>query len=130
MYVSVVAAVVALASLDANRPVAADDSGVSFPKRDLDSLAERFTGKLGFFAQDLKSGATYSWQADKRFPPASVIKLPVMMELYRQAAAGRIDLDEKRRLPDDISTHGTGVLKRREAPVELSLREYCRLMVV
>ena len=33
-------------------------------------------------------------------------------------------------MPQDISTHGTGALKRREGPVELSLREYCRLMMV
>ena len=53
-----------------------------------------------------------------------------MIELYRQVAAGRLQLDQKRRLPDDISTHGSGVLKNREGPVELSLREYCRLMMV
>ena len=101
-----------------------------FPKQQLDALAESFAGRLGFFAKDLRGGVTYSWKADERFPPASVIKLPVMVELYRQAAAGRIDLDQKRRLPDGISTHGTGMLKGRKGPVELSLREYCRLMMV
>jgi beta-lactamase class A len=53
-----------------------------------------------------------------------------MIQLYRQAAAGNVGLDKKLRLPDDISTHGTGVLKGRAAPVELTLREYCRLMMI
>ena len=65
-----------------------------FPRDKLDSLAKSFVGRLGFYAKDLNSGATYAWHADDRYPPASVIKLPVMVELYRQAAAGKIDLDE------------------------------------
>ena len=78
----------------------------------------------------MADGAEYSWNGDERFPPASVIKLPVMIELYRQAAAGSLDLDAKETLPPDISTHGSGVLKRREGPVSLTLHEYCRLMMV
>ena len=101
-----------------------------FPRSQLDTLAKSFPGRLGFYAKDVHGGAEYAWNGDQRFPPASVIKLPVMIQLYREAAAGDLQLDEKRRLPNDISTHGTGVLKDREAPVELSLREYCRLMMI
>lgn len=41
-----------------------------------------------------------------------------------------MQLDQRWRLPDDISTHGSGVLKKREGTVELPLREDCRLMMV
>ncbi len=112
------------------RPRDPDSSQTHFPKHELDRLAKQFRGRLGFYAKDLQSGIEYSRNADQRFPPASVFKLPVMIELYRQAAAGRLQLDQRRRLPDDISTHGSGVLKKREGAVELSLREYCRLMMV
>ena len=105
-------------------------SQAEFPKDELDRLASDFQGRLGFYAKDRTSGADYSWNADQRFPPASVFKLLVMIELYRQAAAARLQLDQRRRLPDDISTHGSGVLKKREGTVVLSLREYCRLMMV
>ena len=101
-----------------------------FPKPELDGLAGGFTGRIGFHAKCLATGAEYSWNGDRRFPPASVIKLPVMIELYRQAAAGSPDLDAMAPLPPDISTHGSGVLKRRDGPVALTLREYCRLMMV
>ena len=101
-----------------------------FPKTQLDSLAKSFAGRLGFYAKDLRSSAEYAWNGDQRFPPASVIKLPMMIQLYRQAAAGELQLDETHRLPDDISTHGTSVLKGRDAPIELSLRDYCRLMII
>jgi len=104
--------------------------GSPFPVADLDRLAESFAGRLGFYARDLASGATYAWHAHDRFPPASAIKLPVMIQLYRQSVAGDVDLQEKRRLPADISTHGTGPLARRTDPVEMSLEDYCRLMII
>ena len=53
-----------------------------------------------------------------------------MIELYRKAAAGSLDLDATERLPQDVLTHGSGVLKRREGVIALTLREYCRLMMV
>ena len=101
-----------------------------FPNDELDAVAKKFAGRIGFFVRDLASGADYGWNSDDRFPPASVIKLPVMIELYRQAADGRLDLDKKLRLPVDISTHGTGVLKQKQPPVELPLREYADLMMI
>ena len=93
-------------------------------------MAGRFGGRIGFYAKNVAAGAEYSWNGDQRFPPASVIKLPVMIELYRQAATGSLDLDAKETLPPDVSTHGSGVLKRRDGPVSLTLREFCRLMMV
>ena len=101
-----------------------------FPRQKLDRLASGFGGRIGFYAQNLANSAEYSWNGDQRFPPASVIKLPVMIELYRQAASGSLDLDARERLPHDVSTHGSGILKRREGPIALTLREYCRLMMV
>jgi beta-lactamase class A len=101
-----------------------------FPKDELNAVAKKFAGRIGFFVRDLASGADYGWNSDERFPPASVIKLPVMIELYRQAADGRLDLDKRLRLPDDISTHGTGVLKKKEPPVELLIHEYANLMMI
>ena len=103
---------------------------IRFPEQELDGLADRFAGRIGFYAKSLATGTEYSWNGDQRFPPASVIKLPVMIEFFRQAAAGTLDLDAVVPLPSDISTHGSGVLKRRDGPVALTLREYCRLMMV
>ncbi len=101
-----------------------------FPQQKLDAMASRFGGRIGFYAMNVADGAEYSWNGDQRFPPASVIKLPVMVELYRKAAAGMLDLDAVEPLPQDVSTHGSGVLKRREGAIALPLREYCRLMMV
>jgi beta-lactamase class A len=100
-----------------------------FPVEDLNGCAERFCGRVGFYARDLSTGAEYGWRPDDRFPTASVYKVPIMVELYRQAERGERDLDERRRVEPDIYAGGTGMLSLVEDAPEMTLRDYCRLMI-
>ena len=95
----------------------------------LDRIAADFHGRIGFYVEDLASGATCQYNKNQRFPTASVCKIPVMIELFRQVETGCLSLDERRRLHSEISAHGSGLLSLlRDAP-ELTLRDYCRLMI-
>ena len=100
------------------------------PAEQLDRCAEAFAGRVGFYVKDLSSGATYVHNEHERFPTASVFKLPVMVELFRQADRGEIDLNQRRRLATDISTHGGGQLALLRDQPELTLRDYCRMMIL
>ena len=53
-----------------------------------------------------------------------------MIELFRRVSRGEITLDERRRVPSGISKHGGGALKYLNDAPELSLRDYCRLMII
>src|SRR5687767_3730493 len=73
------------------------------PKEDLlwarlrarvERIDQSLDGVLGLSVKDLKTGATIEIRPDEPFPQASVIKLAVLYELYRQADEGRIDLAE------------------------------------
>lgn len=60
-------------------------------------LSERIAGADGIFAvafADLKTGDTLFINAHQRFHAASTMKTPVMIELYKQAAAGKFSLDD------------------------------------
>ena len=100
-----------------------------FPTAACDQIAADFHGRIGFYIEDLTTGITYEHNADQRFPTASVCKVPVMIELFRQVEVGTLSLDERRRLQGNISTHGSGTLKLMEDAPELTLRDYCRLMI-
>src|SRR6187431_52048 len=57
-------------------------------------LAERiaaFHGTMGFYAKNLDTGKTLAVGADERYPTASLIKVAVMAEVYRQMAGGKFD---------------------------------------
>ena len=100
-----------------------------FPTAACDQVAADFHGRIGFYIEDLITGITHEYNADQRFPTASVCKVPVMIELFRQIELGRLSLDERHRLQGDISTHGSGTLQLMEDAPELTLRDYCRLMM-
>ena len=63
-------------------------------------------------------------------PTASLIKFPVMLEAYRQAAAGKLDLDSMVTLREEDKVPGSGILTDHfSAGLQLSLRDAIRLMI-
>ena len=85
-----------------------------FPTAACNQIAADFHGRIGFYIEDLTTGITHEHNADQRFPTASVCKVPVMIELFRQVETGTLSLDERHRLQGNISTHGSGTLKLME----------------
>ena len=101
----------------------------SLPINEMDRVADEFDGGVGFYVKDLATGTLHECNADRRFPTASICKIPVMIELFRQAEEGGLSLLDRRRLKQPISAAGTGVLRTMEDEPELTLRDYCRLMI-
>ena len=101
-----------------------------FPVAEMDRVGEEFDGRFGIYVEELNSGATYGYCDNERFPTASVCKVTVMMELFRQAEAGHLSLDDRRRFKGDaICRGGSQVLDGTQDAPELTLRHYCRLMI-
>jgi beta-lactamase class A len=64
------------------------------------SEAQRVAGSnvhVGVAALNLVSGEKLAWHADDEFPSASVMKLPILVELERQIAAGNLSWTESLR---------------------------------
>lgn len=88
------------------------------------SIATSHPGTYGVVVWQPGSGKRVSVNAERSFQSGSIAKLPVFMALYRDTAAGRVDLGERIRMsPSDVRP-GTGVLKDRQPPVTLTLRRY------
>jgi beta-lactamase class A len=59
----------------------------------LQPLAARLGGHLSVAALNLATGETLAHDLDRRYPAASLIKVPMMATLLASAAAGHLDLD-------------------------------------
>jgi beta-lactamase class A len=59
----------------------------------IDARVRGFHGEMGLYAKNLGTGETIAVNADQRFPTASLIKVAVMAEIYRQIEAGKLRLD-------------------------------------
>ncbi len=63
--------------------------------KSLEEFIAEFEGKtISVAVQDLETSSELFINADVMMHPASTMKVPVMMEVYRQAEAGLIALDE------------------------------------
>jgi beta-lactamase class A len=100
-----------------------------FPIDEIDEIADGFQGRFGFYLEDLASGATHARKEEERFPTASMCKIPLMVELFRQVEAGELSLGDRRRLVGEISRHGSGTLSLMRDQPELTLADYCRMMM-
>jgi len=92
--------------------------------------AKGFDGRLGVAVKHLGSGEAASLNGDELFPTASVFKVPVIVELYRQVEAGTIRLDERIILSEEDKVPGSGVLKELSPGFEISIRDLVELMMI
>lgn len=77
----------------------------------------------------LDVGAPVRYGGALSLPAASTIKLPLLLEVLRQAETGRLDLQERHTLAAAEITGGTGVLQQ-SAGRTLTLGELARLMIL
>jgi beta-lactamase class A len=91
---------------------------------ELQRVAQAYPATYGVVIFDPSTGESVAMGADQRFHAASLGKLPVLMGLYRAAAAGRVDLDDEiSMLASDVQAYGTGVLYTYPIGHTITLRE-------
>ena len=94
-------------------------------------LIQKHSGKVAVAVKHLASGESFAHQADEPMPTASLIKLAVMIEAYRQAEAGKLDLSTSVTLKAEDKVQGSGILTSHFSPgTTISLRDAIRLMIV
>ena len=94
-------------------------------------LIEAHKGTVAVAVKNLKSRETFLYHADDPMPTASLIKFPVMIETYRQAAEKAIDLDANVTLKDSDKVPGSGILTEHfSGGASFPLRDAVHLMIV
>jgi beta-lactamase class A len=97
-------------------------------ERRVQEIASRLDGVVGYVFVDLTSGERITRLGRETFPTASTIKLAIVYELFKQAAEGKIRLDETITLDRGKAVGGSGVLVELGTPT-LSIHDYAALMV-
>jgi beta-lactamase class A len=93
-------------------------------------IIEAHKGKVAVAVKHLGSGESFHYHGDQVMPTASLCKFPVMIEVYRQAAARQVDLDAFITLKKEDKVGGSGVLNYHFSDgSRLKLRDAVRLMI-
>jgi len=98
-------------------------------RSEIERLADATGGIVGVAATHLLTGRHISYREDELFPTASVIKLPLLVTLYEDAIAGRIDLSERVTYREDTKVAGSGVLQFLDDGLNPTLRDLSVLMM-
>lgn len=97
---------------------------ISLFKGDIKPLS----GFYGFQVIRLNSGRSYGVSTDGKFQGASLIKLPLMILMYRLSEEGNLNLNTKYVLKDTDKVKGSGVLYTQNAGSVYTYRQLAQFM--
>lgn len=111
----VLATALCIASLTGCASSAASTARRPAPEREdrelraqIESLARGFQGDVGIYVRNLRTGESVAIAADDTFPTASMVKVPLLITLFDQAAQKRFDLDSLYTFSDSTVIQGDG----------------------
>lgn len=98
-------------------------------EKDLQTIIASSSSLTGLMAIDLTSGESIGINEGITFTQASAIKIPILMEVYKQAHEKKFALTDSRPLLPSNTVAGSGILNVMVDPVNLSIRNLCVLMI-
>src|ERR1700738_3896213 len=94
------------------------------PLTRLQSNIERITKSVnadwGIYIKCLETGEEIAINADRQMDTMSVIKIPLMVEAFRQIDAGKFRLEDRVELKDADKRPGTGIIRSLDPGVALT----------
>ena len=88
------------------------------------------TAFVGIGFKNLITNEEFYYNGDELFPSASVFKIVVLVELYKQKMENKIDLNASYKYNLEEISLGSGVLREFSKPVEMSYKDYAKLMMI
>jgi beta-lactamase class A len=84
----------------------------------------------GIYVKCLETGEEIAIDADRQMDTMSVIKIPLMAEVFRQIGEGKFQLSDRIRLTEAAKQPGTGVIRSLDPGVELTIKDLLTLMII
>lgn len=108
-----------------------NDTRINFSplRKDLNNYFKQNNIKGSIYFEYLPTGTSIRVNPDTRYQAASLMKLPVAMELYKANEKGLLNLDEKIILKQDWLNDGYGSLYEKGVGYELTLREAAKILL-
>ena len=117
-----------LQSTPAAAPVASADPAAL--ETTIRSRLDSLQAQSSFYAKQLSTGRELAVRADVPMNTASVIKIPVMILAFRDADAGRLNLDERYTIRPENQRRGSGLLQTFAPGLQPTLRDILTQMII
>ncbi len=81
------------------------------------------------YVWDYESGKFANIDADRITPAASIIKIPVLVQLFKSIESGQIKLYDKMKMTGYYKSEGSGSLQFKDSRAQYSIDELARVMI-
>jgi len=95
---------------------------------EIKNLTKDLLGTYGVYVYRFEDGQGYGLHQNEIFPAASLMKLSVILTLYQEAEAGKIDLETEYKLLEKDKRGGAGILQSRPVGEVYTYRRLAELM--
>lgn len=87
-------------------------------------------GKLGIYVKAVNTGREWAINVDERYPLASVLKVPVLVEYCRQVREGQLQPGGRMALTEAHRSPGSGIIKELDPGLQPTLQDLVTLMII
>lgn len=129
-FVAVLLALVAVTAMAQARPQPAGSPAMPSLDERIKAEIGDFKGKVWIYAKNLDTGKEYGMRADEQVRTASTIKLPIMLEVYRQVAEGKIAWTDPIEITKAVKVGGSGILFEFTDGTKIDVKTAMTLMIV
>ncbi len=99
-------------------------------EKKIQNLKNEYGGIIGVYAKNFFTGETISVNGDSLFPTASVIKLPILVELFYRIRNKEINPETYILIPDSVKVGGAGVLQFFYGDLYMKIIDVATLMII
>jgi beta-lactamase class A len=115
-------------------PISAQQPSPPSPPDRLRSNIEQITksvnAKWGIYIKCLETGEEIAINADEAMDTMSVIKIPLMVETFRQIEEGKFSLQDRYTLKEADKRPGTGIIRSLDEGATLTIKDLITLMII
>lgn len=91
---------------------------------------DKFKGVCGVVIKNENTKEYYAYNEEIVFPSASIIKLSILLELFKRIEKGEFNLEDSVTIREEDKTGGFGVLKELDCNVNLTIKDIATLMII
>ncbi|MEK6285028.1 MAG: serine hydrolase [Acidobacteriota bacterium] len=96
----------------------------------IERITRSVNAKWGIYIKCIETGEEIAINADETMDTMSVIKIPLMAEVFRQIEAGKFALTDRMTLKETEKRPGTGVIRSLDAGASLTIKDLITLMII
>jgi beta-lactamase class A len=134
--VKIMAAILAIAAastaassmIAAQAPAPKPQPPLAVLRAGIERTARSVNATWGIYIKSIETGEEIAIDADRQMDTMSVIKIPLMVEVFEQIKAGKLSLSEKYTLTAEDVRPGTGIMRSLDAGAVITLKDLITLM--